>query len=430
MMKAPFACVSKAYHSKNDGREPLDGVRNLARVAHASRVPVTWIITEQAAVILARELEQWHVEFGDEVAAGLVRLPVDTEAYAERREAIRKACPWSEVTVAGIGGGKSGKMLTALEAAGFEGLWGYCWEQVYEDGISDYGQPPGLFAASPHSYKMPSPDGRGITAIEWLSRDLNKAFWTANPINYAAEPDALLLFGDWGRETSLKYMQHLLAEYARNAAAGHPIPFIFQEEAAQLMHGMIDANYDRLWSDLLAFAQDCFSMLDQQTFQVTTLPALVKEFRATPRSAQLLRAGDQRYPSLRRPDRGNFGIWGAEWVFPEVAHYSDARRYCTFAVGNPAPVRLIRYDRQQEISVAEALIPETNLPRLIELHRSERGCRARIRSASAMPYALALEMTSPGPAPEGCAVNGDLAVWPVEVLAGEHWYEMGGHHAE
>lgn len=418
----PFACVSKAYHSK-DGREPLEGMRNLARVAHKHRIPVTWILTEHAAAAMATELAQWHAECGDEVAAALVRLPVDAGAYAKRREAIRKVCPWSEVTVAGAGGGKSGRMLAALEQAGFTGLWGYCWEQVYEDGISDYGQPPGMFIASSASYKMPAPDGRGLVAVEWLARDLNKAFWTANPVNFAAEPDGLLLFGGWGREFSLRYVRHLLAEYARNAAAGHPIPFIFQEEAAQLMRGLINKDYDRLWPDLLALIGDCLGMLDRNAFQITTLPALVNDFRAVPPRAQLVRARDLRCPPLRRPDRGNCPVWGAEWEFPEVAHYSDARRFCTFVVGNPSPVRLIRYDRQQEVGVHEALVPETVVPRLLALETGNGRWRARIRSPETMPYSLALDCPADTRVPTDFAVNEDLAVWPMTLCAGEHWYE-------
>lgn len=421
-MKCPFACVSKAYHS-DDEREPIEGTRNLAAVAHKHGIPVTWILTERAATALASELAAWHRDFGDEVAAALVRLPVAAHAYALRREAIRNACPWSDVRIAGSGGGKSERMLAALDQAGFAGLWGYCWEQVYEDGISDYGQPPGLFIASPASYKMPAPDGRGLVAVEWLSRDLNKAFWTANAINFAGEPDALLRFGDWDRAFTLRYASHLVGQYVRNAAAGWPLPYIFQEEAAQLMPGLINADYDRLWNQLLAWIDDFLGGLDRSALAFTTLPALVAEFRASPQPRQLVRARDLRGRKLTRPDRDHAFIWGGEWEFPEVAHYSDAQRFCTFVVGNPAPVRLIRYDRQQEVGVHEALVPESVVPRLLALEMGDGTWRAKIRSPEAMPYALALDCPLGARLPAGFAVNEDIAVWPINVRAGEHWHK-------
>ena len=58
-MKCPFACVSKAYHTK-DEREPIAGIRNLAGIAHKHHIPVTWILTEQAAEILRDELVEWN----------------------------------------------------------------------------------------------------------------------------------------------------------------------------------------------------------------------------------------------------------------------------------------------------------------------------------------------------------------------------------
>lgn len=420
-MKCAFVCVSKAYHTK-DEREPIEGILNLANVAHRHGFPVTWIITDRACDMLADELAQWHKDFGDEVAMALVRIPIDADAYHKRREAMRRACPWSNVSVAGGGGGKSARMIEALETAGFEGLWGYCWEQVYVDGISDYGQPPGMFMASKNSYKMPSPDGSGVVALEWLSRDLNKAFWTANPVNYACEPDAMIVMGDWPWDVSQRYVAHLLEEYIRNAKAGQPIPFMFQEEAAQLMPGLINERYDRAWDKILGWIDDFLGSIDPVNINKTTATQLATELKANPRSVQLVRARDMRCPKLKRD---GLPVWGAEWEYPEVAHYSDALRFCTFVVGNPAPIRIIRYDRQGEVSVADALTPEPDPPRLLGFHKCGDDWRARIRSDEDMPYALAVTVEDGEDAPDPAVVNGDLAVWPIDVLKGEHEYLLG-----
>ena len=419
-MKCPFACVSKAYHTK-DEREPIDGIRNLAGVAHKHGFPVTWVVTETACEMLADELEGWHREYGDDIAMALVRLPMKADAFSQRRADMRRACPWSSVSVAGGGGGKSARLIEVLEAAGFEGLWGYCWEQVYVDGISDYGQPPGVFMASTSSYKMPSPDASGVVAVEWLSRDLNKAFWTANPVNHACEPDAMVVMGDWDRDFSLGYVEHLLDEYARNATAGQPIPFIFQEEAEQLMHGMINERYDLAWERILEWIDAFLGRVNLARLDLTTAPRLVETFRAAPRHAQLVRARDLRCLKLKRDGRP---VWGAEWEFPEVAHYSDARRFCTFVVGNPAPIRVIRYDTQNEVSVSDALTPEPKLPRLLGLDFSEGRWRARIRSHAVMPYAVALDVRADATLPPTVEMNEDLAVWPIDVREGEHVYDL------
>lgn len=411
----PFACVSKAY-STNASRQPVAGIVNLARVAHKHRVPVTWILTESAARDLRSELAEWHREFGDEVAVALVHLEQNADAYRRRREKIQECCSWSKVEIAGIGGGKSTQMLAALQQTGFRGLWGYCWEQIYVDGITDFGQPPGMFRASKKSYKMPSSDDDGIIAIEWISRDLNKAFWTSNPVHFSVESDAFLVMGDWPWDVTLEYYDHVLAEYQRNARAGHPIPLIFQEEAEQLAPGLVNETYDAVYAKMLEWLDAAFARTPRDGVEFTTMPALVDQFTAKP---QLVRARDKAFPSLRKERRP---IFGAEFCFPEVAHYSDARRYATFITGNPSPIRLIRYDRQQAVDVKTPLLPESRMPRLLELHRTPTGWRARVQSEETCPFALALP-NHERESRVGCVANGDVLVWPLDADAGVHWYE-------
>lgn len=421
MPTLPFACVSKAYSTAGK-RQPLEGILNLARIVHKHRVPVTWVLHDSAARDLRSELAEWHRTFGDEVAMALVHLPPEAEAYRRRRASLREACPWSSVDVAGIGGGKSARMLGELEQAGLRGLWGYCWEQIYVDGITDYGQPPGMFRASPLSYKMPSQDGEGIVAIEWISRDLNKAFWTTNPVHFSVESDAFLVMGDWDWETTLSYFEHVLAQYRRNAAAGQPVPFIFQEEAEQLAPGLVNETYDTACGRMLEWIDTVFSRVDRTGLVFSTLPGLVEQFGAgRDAKAQLVRARDQAFPPLRQANRP---VFGAELCFPQVAHFTDRKRYATFITGNPAPVRLIRYDRQQDVDIRTPLWPEPRIPSLIELHRSGSGWDARLHANEDSPFALALPCEPVSrPPPHGAAVE-DLFVWPLDVKPGDHWYRL------
>ena len=419
-MNLPFCLVSKAY-SPADREPPLAGIRHYAAAAHGLGLPVTWVIDPRGCSILQEELSAWHTQFGDDIAMAVMGLPITGEAYAERRAALRALCPWSAVTVSGAGGHKSETMMAALESAGIEGHWGYCWEQAYVDDITDYGQTPGLFFVSRNSYKMPGGEKEGLVAIEWLSRDLNKAFWTGNPVHFAGEPDAFAVMGDWPEEESLAYFGHVVDQYLRNARAGQPLPFIFQEEAEQLME-RLGREYAGIWPRLIAWMEKALTPLaTHPEITFTTLPRIVRRFRAGDWSwPRLYRAADRACLPLHDPRDGRkrSRIYGAALQFPEVLHYCSTSVFATFQAGSPFPVRLIRYDRQQSCDVSRPLAQETHLPRLLSLHRKEQRWEVTLESGSAQPFALCLPL-EPGEAPPtGCPRNEDSWVWEFSVEAG------------
>ncbi len=428
MSRLPFAIVSKAYSgSSNPSDRPKEGMRRLAGLAHSHGMPVTWIVDPMTAELMAEELAEWHGGFGDDIAMSLAGLPTEAEAFRLQREKLRKLCPWSEVTVSGQGGGKSEQMLRALEEAGIEGHWGYCWEQTYVDHITDYGHSPGLFFASPRSYKMPRPGGGGVVAIEWLSRDLNKAFWTGNPVHFAGEPDAFKVMGSWPDKESLGYFDHLVNQYLCNARAGQVIPFIFQEESEQLS-GMLGGRYASAWEGMMAWMEKALPPLaSNPEIEFTTLGRLAARMRAGewpwPR---LYRAKDRRGMILDDP-RTSVRVYGAALEFPEVLHHCSEALFATFVAGNPAPVRLIRYDRQQPCDVSTPLEGEPLLPKLHSLHRSATGWQARLSSQVNTPYAICITLEPGEDMPVGFTGNEDSFIWEFQALAGTHEYTLPAH---
>ena len=315
-------------------------------------------------------------------------------------------------------------MIAALEEAGMEGHWGYCWEQTYVDGITDYGHAPGLFFASQQSYKMPRSEAGGLVAIEWLSRDLNKAFWTGNPVHFAGEPDAFAVMGDWPEEETLAYFSHLVGQYLRNARAGQVIPFIFQEEAEQLI-GVLGGDYAQAWRRMLPWITKALTPWSRHPeVEFTTMGALARRFRGGewpwPR---LYRAADRRCRILNDP-RKRIRVHGAAFEFPEVLHYCSPRIFATFCAGSPTPLRLIRYDRQQECDVCNPLEGESRLPQLHTLERTAEGWHCRISSEVATPYALAIPVETGDVIPAGCVSNESTFVWEFAVAQGGCDYHL------
>ena len=151
-----YGLVSTAI--AEDRERLLQGMRLLAEIAHKHGVPVTWAVDTQSAPIVAKLLTTWHTESGD---ASLLMLDIrqiwetnwerernanpgaSTEAMASHlvtmreklpeyiireRERLKRTLPWAEINIAGAVF-KNDTFLRALEQTGFQGLWGYHYNQ-------------------------------------------------------------------------------------------------------------------------------------------------------------------------------------------------------------------------------------------------------------------------------------------------------------
>ena len=133
-------------------------MRLLAEIAHKHGIPITWAVDTKSAPVVAKLLTTWHTENGDAPLLMLDIRPIweanwetereanpgaSTEAMAshlvtmreklpeyiiKERERLTRTMPWAELNVAGAVF-KNDVFLRALEQTGFQGLWGYHWNQ-------------------------------------------------------------------------------------------------------------------------------------------------------------------------------------------------------------------------------------------------------------------------------------------------------------
>ncbi|MFD2880269.1 hypothetical protein ACFTAO_36995 [Paenibacillus rhizoplanae] len=72
---------------------------------------------------------------------------------------LQEAFPWAATKVAARGKIYN-EVIEVLEELDFEGMWGYCYEQFWWDGITHKGIPWGSWYVNSGSFKVPH-SGRG-----------------------------------------------------------------------------------------------------------------------------------------------------------------------------------------------------------------------------------------------------------------------------
>ena len=151
-----YGLVSTAI--AEDRERLLEGMQLLAAVAHKHGIPISWAVDTKSAPVVARLLTAFHTENGD---APLLMLDIrsiwdtnweiernanpgaSTEAMASHlvtmreklpeyiiteRERLKRTLPWADINIAGAVF-KNDTFLQALEQTGFQGLWGYHYNQ-------------------------------------------------------------------------------------------------------------------------------------------------------------------------------------------------------------------------------------------------------------------------------------------------------------
>ncbi|MCG9129457.1 hypothetical protein JT359_17855 [Candidatus Poribacteria bacterium] len=195
----------------SDERQQLkEGMRQLAAFAHKHNIPITWAIVADDVQFHAKELTQWHNEFGDDF---LLMLDVKTlwdsqwrklngiseeeideqdqtsiqthiaspEILAEHLVRMRETLPghirtqwkkvqryleWASPSVVGAEW-KNQILVHAIEQEGFRGLWGYRWNERDTLAEDDRGCPFGLFYPSNEQHNFCAPTSGNITAIPY-----------------------------------------------------------------------------------------------------------------------------------------------------------------------------------------------------------------------------------------------------------------------
>lgn len=199
-----------------DNREKLrDSMQLLAKMAHKYDIPVTWAIEADAARLVANALSTWHTEYGDEpllmldikplwdenwarlrgepapsasedtvtsgtvptslstadMAAHLVKMRETLPKYVAREwNKIKRAMVWAVPCVAGAIW-KNHVLLHALEQTGFQGLWGYRWNERASLAEADRGCPFGCFYPSAAQHNFSAPAAGSIVGIPYLTAE-------------------------------------------------------------------------------------------------------------------------------------------------------------------------------------------------------------------------------------------------------------------
>lgn len=187
-----------------------EGMRHLAGYAHKYNIPITWAIVADDIQFHAKELTEWHNEFGDDflimldiktlwdsqwrtltgdsveeidegneiaiqphlaspeiVAEHLVRMRETLPGYIRGQwKKVQRSLEWANPSVVGAEW-KNQVLLHAIEQEGFRGLWGYRWNERDTLAEDDRGSPFGFFYPSNDQHNFSAPTSGSIAAIPY-----------------------------------------------------------------------------------------------------------------------------------------------------------------------------------------------------------------------------------------------------------------------
>lgn len=251
-----YGLVSTAI--AEDRQQLRDGIRLLAKIAHKHNIPVTWAITADTAQFLAKDITEWHNEYGDEpllmldikslwekdwatltgqpeqdsadqnenintlhasaspevVAEHLVKMRETLPRYIRTEwKKVERAMEWAVPSVAGAEW-KNQILVHALEQVGFRGLWGYRWDERSSIAEVDRGCPFGCFYPSAEQHNFSAPAAGSIAGIPYFTAahlDNNADNLRASLINNTIQQNYDLYIENEKWNRWLSYVEHLNA---------------------------------------------------------------------------------------------------------------------------------------------------------------------------------------------------------------------------
>ena len=374
------------------GRTCLDGMHALAEIMHPRGVPVTWIVSPESAAIAAETLTAWHDTHGDEVA---VELPVLEGTYSEkeqflkgRRAKVRQALPWAEATIAG-NVHCDPDIVKLLDAAGFEGVWGFCWEQIEVDDITDRGCPWGFFYMDPADRLKPAAQ-RSVVAVPWLSHDLLKTYHCGNAPVYTNDPNDVARASICAWEDTA-YWDAFADNYHRNIRYNDAVFLLQHQEAHEMECNERNRCYtpEDIREAAIMMARHLDRLLAKPDVRVLSLPDAVRHYRAlnerTASSYMLWEDTPTRRPNPDYTWNTCVGPWPRTFL-----HY-DCGAQMMFIDGQVQPACIRNYAKPWDDRdyYREMHIPRLRLIRNTQ-HVWRREIEVSVTSDKAMPYGLAL----------------------------------------
>ncbi|RKU26542.1 hypothetical protein C6497_13280 [Candidatus Poribacteria bacterium] len=187
-----------------------EGMRQIAGYAHKYEIPITWAIVADDIQFHAKELTDWHNEYGDDfllmidikslwdsqwmnltgisdegveegndislqshssspeiVAEHLVRMRETLPGYIRTQwKKVERSLDWANPSVVGAEW-KNQVLIHAIEQEGFRGLWGYRWNERETLAENDRGCPFGFFYPSNEQHNFSAPTSGSIAAIPY-----------------------------------------------------------------------------------------------------------------------------------------------------------------------------------------------------------------------------------------------------------------------
>jgi len=346
-----FVSYASHYDTPWGKGTAVDGIDRTAAIAHKHGVPVTWIVNGGSVPVLAERIRDWHGRYGDDV---ILQSPFFVEDCGMSKEKfksalerdwllVEEAFPWAKTKVAARGKIYN-EAIEALEELDFKGMWGYCWEQVWWDGITHKGIPWGSWYVDPSRFKAPHPGKGKIVACEWTARDLNQTFHSGSPVVYSTDPNDVLRAGLCAGD-DISYWKNLFDDYLANTEHNDQVYFLQQQEAHEM------ECTERFAVFPAADVEACAGMLDLffgyvTSFPVTltTLPRAVELYHerngATAPSYMLTRDTQVR-PQVNEYTLTLGGTGGGPW--PTTFQYYDRECQLAFVEGECKPRRLLSY---------------------------------------------------------------------------------------
>ncbi len=390
-----FAAMAARHR---DGATCIRGMRLLADTLHPLGVPITWTVSPESATIAAAELNAWHEEYGDDVALATPDLTkgvasrlsgtLDEKkaALARARDALREALPWSSPCIAGANH-QDPDIVRILGDLGFEGLWGFCWEQIEVDVITDRGCPWGFYYMHPDDRLRPAP-GRSVVGLEWTARDLLKSFHSGNPCLYSTDPNDVARGGLCSWE-NIDYWKGMADNYLRNARYNEQVILLQHQEA----HEMERAEGWRCYTEEdIAESAIMLREFVQHIKPHATIMTLADAIRAYKEQNEHTASSYMLWEDTPHPPINPDYAWSTcPGPWPKTFLYYDRGAQMMFIENKVEPVCLRNYALPWDAQsyYAESHIPKTRLVRNTR-HKWSRDIELEVQSPKAMPYGIAL----------------------------------------
>jgi hypothetical protein len=346
---------------------PYGGMQILESVAHAHRVPVTWLVGDTAYLADPGTYDAEHAQNGD-----------DVEAEPGLEADLRNDFTWYTplVSVQNGGRGRPERDPAARMAIGEDAFWGITWNSRGTDGIADYGAPWGSYCADVASYKRPAPDGScALLGFEWTARDLTRAYLSGQEASFSTDPDDLQRRAGFSVQGAQQYIAALADAYAA-AGQSQPIVMVSQQESQEMFNAgdpqIMDALYARVTSD----------GMKAETLAQASVDA--RAFSSEPRAVA--------FPFIAGGTNVSSPQLNGASLYPGTIDYHDAAAGMTFIAGHTMPSRVFRYADYPVSTNAGPLpqVPSTQLPSLVNVAAGGGSMSFEFSAPVALHYGVAL----------------------------------------